>query len=273
MSNKKQILDQLKDMDTDGVANVRGPEHREPYVQPSPGDKGVLYEEDVEQIVADMKAHFRELGFVDTHCKYPMPMEVGKVCSVVMSTSQNGRIWAARYLGTNRTWIRKFTKTPEYISEVRRRMLEHDAKYYIDRANRWVTPIDKVLAGYYACGVKPIRDILNEIDEGILDSRKRSIELRDIPIDLAQPDEEERYFDTIEEMLESPHVKDAECHALAKHYPIGQRVSGFPEAGVLERAKGVVVGYHVYMQFPKPLIEFEDGRRNWNWRGALRKLK
>ena len=62
--------------------------------------------------------------------------------------------------------VRELRRSSEYLEEVRRRIGRNSREEFFGRAERWVTRIDRVYAGYFGIPIADIRHILEEIFPG-----------------------------------------------------------------------------------------------------------
>lgn len=165
---------------------------------------------------------------------------------------------------------------PRYLAVVRARIRKIGLEGLIDRSDRW-SDIAKAFSGYYRVKIKYIREYLNEIDPSILDKNLRPsntpIPFPGEGVETMEGRDKVWHYDTIDQMLNVEKINQLVVKKLQKRFPLGQKASAPGKDFEGKRRHGKVVGYRVYYQEPCPILEFEDGSRQWFWYGSLYQLK
>lgn len=288
MSNNKDLRQMLESMNEDHSGIIE--EKTEGITYP-----GGLTEKDMQDISESGRQFF------GTPLGYPIPIDIEMICSELRD---NGYLWASRALGTSKRYLKSVTKTDEYVNEVRRRVNEKSAEHYIERARRWNSPIDRILAGYYCCPIKHIRQMLDDISPRIRDSSLDPIDLANLPIEFpgegVPQGEGAWHYDSIDSMKNVTTIDQKHVNQFSGKYEVGQRVSVAARKFKGKRSHGTVVGYRVFdpvhsivSQFyeagvnadnafkPKPgrtfpvnlIVELDDGEIRWVWPQMVYPLK
>ena len=91
------------------------------------------------------------------------------VRSVCSTTDWNQTLWdAARTLGISRVELYLIRQSEGYANSVRRRLESYDPQIIWENSRVWTTSADQVYANYFRCPIKVVRQILNDINPGIL---------------------------------------------------------------------------------------------------------